>query len=225
MSTFANQVFNAYTQNPVNLNVSLTGLSSSVVLDMGSPWDNAVSAVPASLFTALTGAQRVSLTGSPLFSNQAVYWAKLSSIGMPLSANYLTEAQYKLLSGLYVGQPYLATSYAQITGYFTQLTAISTVGDYFSNVGATEVTSVLYNSVTAAALTALSATATIYLPDTVKLKVSPLYHGQIFGVMFTNRASCLFTVNTALSTAPQTLSAIGFDNRSAESVRRFALEG
>lgn len=218
MATFNNFVFNTATQTPQLLNVSLTASDNSVILDAGSPWDNLTLSVPASVF-ALTGAQVASLTSSPLFSNQQVYWATMSSVGWPLTASPFTDAQYKFLSGLYVGQPYLATRYVALTSYFTQLTGTTLVGNYFANNPDSEVIAVLFDSVSGAG----AATVQLYLPDNVKLKVAPQYNGSVFALQFKNLASCLFTVNTA-SAAVQTVSAITFDNRSPNSRRRFVLE-
>lgn len=218
MATFNSFVFNAASQNPPLLTASLSASDNSVILDAGSPWDNLTLSVPTSVF-ALTGSQVASLTSSPLFANQQVYWGTMSSVGWPMSAEPLTDAQYKFLSGLYVGQPYLATRYATLTSYFTQLTGTTLVGNYFANTPNTQVVGVLFDPVSGAG----AATVQIFLPDGVRLKVAPQYHGSVFALQCVNRATCLFTVNTA-SAAVQPVSALGFDNRGPNARRRFVLE-
>lgn len=223
MATFSNSVFNVATQNPPRLGIGLSGIAvnnNSVILEGGDAWDSTLS-VPTSVFSVLSGTQVNSLTSNPLFSNQSVYWSKLSSIGFPLSAAPLTDAQYKVLSGIYAGQGYLTSAYLQLTAAFYQLTGRAMCGYYFSNSQAPEVQAILYPTVPAASATA---DTVIYIPDSIKLRVHRAYHGSQFAVQFTNRASCLFTVNTAATTT-QVLCAITFDNKGPNDVRLWNLNG
>lgn len=222
MATFSNFVFNTFTQTPQRGGVTLSATDNSVILEAGSPWDSTIN-VPVSVFNILSGVQVNALTSSPLFSNQNAYWMQLSTHGFLLSASPLTNSQYNTLSSIYVAQGYLATRYASLTAHFVQLTATQLAGYYRTNVNAPEVAAILYPTVTGTSSPA--ATAIQYIGDGVKLRVHPNYHGSQFAVQFTDRSTSLFTVNTALSTAPLTLSAIGFNHRSPDDVRRANLNG
>jgi hypothetical protein len=221
MATFSNYVFNVFTQNPQRSGVSLSASDNSVILEAGSPWGTTVN-VPVSVFNILSGTEVNALTSSPLFANQPVYWGSLSSIGYTLSAKAYTNDQYTLLSGLYVNKPYLATRYASLTTFFTQATATRLAGFYLQN-GAPQVQSIMFPSVTGTSSPAASAYQ--YVGDGVKFRVHPNYHGQTFAVQFTDKSSCLFTVNTGLSTAPLTLSAASFAHRGPNEARLWNLNG
>lgn len=86
------------------------------------------------------------------------------------------------------------------------------------------VAGLLYNEIS----TATTATTSLSVAVGTVFSVHPKYDGSTFGLYFTDRSTCLFTVNTAYGTdVVQSLasSVITYENRGPREVRRFAIEG
>jgi hypothetical protein len=86
------------------------------------------------------------------------------------------------------------------------------------------VAGLLYNEIS----TATTATTSVSVAVGTVFSVHPKYDGSTFALYFTDKSTCLFTVNTAYGTdVVQYLAAsvIGYENRGPSEVRRFAIEG
>lgn len=86
------------------------------------------------------------------------------------------------------------------------------------------VAGLLYNEIS----TATTATTSLSVAVGTVVSVDPKYDGSTFGLYFTDKSTCLFTVNTAYGAdIVQHLAAsvITYENRGPREVRRFAIEG
>lgn len=90
--------------------------------------------------------------------------------------------------------------------------------------GGKSVAGVLYNEIS----TATTATTSLSVAVGTLVSVDPKYNGSTFALYFTDRSTCLFTVNTAYGTDTVQLAdpaTISFGNRGPREVRKFAIEG
>lgn len=214
MASFTHQVFNRAIEFPANTLYSLSGLDVSVLLEATSAWNNTTNAIPASVFTGLTGSQIHALSANSLFAKQNVYYYALTA-GKAVGTASFTGTQWNILSTIYTVNVFLSSHKETLTGAVTNV-GLPKAGDYHS-AKATEIVAVLYNGKTGLS----NGTVLQIIPDSAKMWVSNAYHGAQFAVRLRDGATSLFMVNSAVTTVQ--LSGFTHDHKSPEDRRKFVL--
>lgn len=212
MPTLSSFVFNVDSESPSVLGLTLSSPGNSVEFLKTEVTYKTSKYIYPVVFSASTLGTRISaITGTNVLSGYYSGW----SINGIAANTKLIGTEFNALTSAY-SIPALSSQYAILTSSILSTSEFGTgrVNGFYKSPIA-----ILFNEISGASTNLV----TLSVATNVQFRVSQSYHGKTFALQYDDQSSSMFTVNTA--SPLQTLSAVTFDVRGPNEIRRFAIEG